>query len=1091
MEMKTKKNKMFLAMAVVAALAMVSVAGIVISDDADAAPSIPIGTNDQPVIVAGESAIELNFYASVWSALDASLSINLGYVYVLPGESVSGTISIGTVDAKGVFTATDTIKVTNAGGFRITLVSAMINGEQVAILAIGNVDDTEEEPTGTFELVKGKAVLGQLSPGQIDDIINIYYNPFDPLDFISFCDTTPFTGTLKAKDLELKASYIGGTIVSVEGDVATMGGLVNPYSPSATIDAELSVSGTAKLEYPDSIRAFLDGSSIMPDVFYSLAAVTIEKGADISIGNIEPMTAGSVTIATGGGFSYAYLIAADGEVISPDSWGASTATFDDVAVGEYTFIGYNATDGVFYGKYTVAGSTGSYTASLGINEIALNLIPVADITFGSAEIDFDPTKYANPFAFNLDEGEVGVIDPLTPGTAEFPINGISAGDYILFFGADISAVGSPISVFVGPSGTNMVSDVLVTISAGTPTASEIMTSAVTANSSIGYYYLDGDLTVKGTLKFLYTNSTLRGMMDNMAGHITLLDDGVIEYGVFPATNPIVPLADLGTIDAAYYYKNVMDGSAVKASTYYFTTIENALKNSDGQDIVVIGDHVIIVDTTWSAEKPTKIIFGNSTTPGTVKIGVYTGNPDDTKTAALDIGGNITIVKGNASSAFEVVSGQAIFNTDTDPVWPPNAHVKIVRASEHKIIYADVATAFNIVRSGETIELIQNADLRSDATLIAGAKFDDKGYTLTIPAGMTLTINGTYESTSPGGKLITERNTTTGGIGTFIVNSGTAKFPTGTSVENNGSIKVNTTGTFTLEGTMNGAGTGVLVIDGTFNATGAVNSISELELKGTLKIGTAIFQVIDLITVGAEPTLLTGDLRNNAVLTGKIDVAPTTLIMVYGTSTITKAGFNCGSPIQETRFVYQKDSTITYATQYSASGDLKYLPCDALLDYNFRGWYKTSTLTPLNEVTYADFAAGIPVGTYPVLYGDFVPKTFTVTLSDYNEGVNWVVNGVGQGASKVLTFNYGDKVKVSVNVLNGFSGTPVILRDGGAYSANTEFSVTANTVFTVSGVKVADPPKDDGGLTLIEILLIIIVIIIAIISIIVALRLLRS
>jgi len=1088
MEMKTKKkNKLFLAMTLVVAFAMVSVAGIVaISDDADAAPLIPIGSSDDAVVISGDSAIELNFYASVWSAINATTSINIGYVYVPSGESVSGTISIGTL-VGGVYTATDTIKVTNAGGFRVTLISAVIDGQSITILAIGNVDDSDEVPTGTFEVTKGKAVLGQVSPGQLDDIIS-GYNPWDPLSIIGSLDTTPFTGTLKVKDLVLEAKYVAGTIVSAEGDVALLAGLVNPYPPTATTETGLSLSGTANVEYPASLKQFVVNYTSLPISFESAATVTIEEGAVITIDATEPLTVGAVEISTvaTGALWYAALIDADNNVI-PASYPSTYAAEFDVGVGEYTMIvmledTLSGDSLVYYGKYTVSGAKGSYTAVLEMNELSgATSIANSDLTISAvdSEITYDETQFLNVFAFNLDNWELGDVDAGT-GTVTFP-NGTS-GDWVLFFAVDFSAIGQPTSVYIGDStGNDLVG--FVDVVSGTPTSdNELTVSGVSANASINYFYVGGDLTVKGTLKVLYSNSIARGHILN-TGHIYILDDGVIEYGVTPAVTPVAPLSNLGNIDAAYYYKNVLDGAVVKASTYYFTTITNAVKNSDGQDIVVIGFHEILEDTTWSVDQATRIILGTPTHPATLNIGRYGHLTLEDKNAALNIDDQITIVKGNATSVFEVRNGQAIFNTNTFPTYPPIAHVRIVRDAENKIIYADVATGFTIVRSGETLELIMNAELRSDATLIAGATFDDKGFIMTIPAGMTLTVNGIYN----GSGVLTIKRDATGTVGTLIVNSGTVTFETGSFVNVEGSLKVNAAGTFTLDGEMYGYGVGVLVIDGIFNANGDVFTINELELRGVLNI-SGMFDVVGLITIGAEPTLLSA-LQNNAVLNGTIDIASTTIVLVYGNSSVGKANFNNIGGIGETKFVYQNLSTV-YATQYGVSAGLIYLTCDALLDFTLKAWYQTAGMTPATEVTPSMFLSAVP-GTYAVLYGDFVHKTFTVTLSDSNEGINWIVNGVGQGASKTITFNYGDKVKVNVHVLNGFTGTPVILKDGASYAANTEFTVTANSVFTVSGVKVADPPKDDGGLTLIEILLIIIVIIIAIISIIVALRLLRS
>ena len=1127
MEMKTKKNKMFLAMVVVAALAMVSVAGmVVVSDNSDAVKN-PIGLSDAPIIIdANDSALDMNFYVNEWNVLGMGIGIGIAHVYVLPDVTVSGTINLGyyadPVNYTG-WTVTDSIKVTNASGFRVTVVAISVDGEivpglvlddQISFIAVGDASSTTNL-TGSFELTKGEAVLGQLSPGVIQAILDEYVTGPATGDILAnlLGLVTPFTGTLKAGTLELKAEDVAGIMVSVEGSVPTMTGASMGMS-ATPLGAKLSISGTAVIDYPTEIKSlltlipgsvvnsvltpilspFIGGSAVLavPQVYVGDVSTVIEAGADISVGNVEPLAASEFTVESGDAIVYAYLVSPSGRIFAAMTPTPNSAVFYDVPAGQYTFFitTFDGTDvGAFFSNnFTVSGAMGTYNVSLGNNKIATGngAMAVTDLTFTADGFEYPLTTTAM-FAFNATTGEIGDIS--TAGEVTFP-SGYTAGDEINFIAGNRSIPGTPVQAFIGDdTPANYFNKVLTVGSALGAGQIFANSSNVLSQDSIGYYALFMDLTVKGTLKFLYTNDNIRGIMLNLTGVITPEDDGVIEYGVSPAVSPIVP--DMGKINAAYYFKNVPATGAPTQSTYYFTTIKKALEDSDGADIVIVGTIVIKEDENWEVDQNTKIILGDSSQPGRIEVGVYDPTDDTkTKSPALNIDEQIEIIIANGS--YEVISGQIIFNTNTFPIFPPDAHVRIVRTAENKIIYADVATGFNVVRTGETLELITDAELRYDATLIAGATFDDKGYTMRIPAGKTLTVNGIYKSTSPG-KLVTERDLINGGVGTLVINNGTATFPVGTTVENNGSIKVNTAGTFTLDGTMNGFNTGVLIIDGTFNANGAVTAIAELELRGTLKIGSAGFQVVNLITVGTEPTLLSA-LQNNAVLTGSISIGPAAVVLVYGNSTVTKANFTYPTGIGETKFVYQNLSTV-YATQYGAlpgvPGTLKYLTCDNLRDFTLVGWYESAGMTPATEVTPSRFATSEFPGSIAVLYGNFVHKTFTVTLSDSNEGINWVVNGVGQGPSKVITVNYGAKVKVNVHVLNGFSGTPVILRDGGAYTANNEITVTDNTVFTVSGVKVADPPKDDGGLTLIEILLIIIVIIIAIISIIVALRLLRS
>jgi hypothetical protein len=1122
MEMKTKKNKMVLAMAVVAALAMVSVAGIAtFSDDSEAdTVSMLIGTTYD--VDKNNSAMELNLVVDIWNIGGTDIGLGIGNVHVGSDVTVTGTINVGYKDASGKFVVTDSLKVTNASGFNVTVVVISAEGDlgnlsgllglipslpsiilddRVSFLGVGN-DDSVVAPTGAFELTKGEAILGSIStPEVVQVLLDAFVNGGgsgnllnDLLDAV-----TPFTGNLKVKGLELEAVDVAGVLVSAEGSTAILTG---GAASLPGYDAELTIKGVAVVDYPAEVKSVLtilsSGMGLdVPQGFISYnAAVIIDADAEITIGNIEPLAVGEFSVETGDNIYFAMLYSANGQIYYPASWSSTEAYFENVPVGTYTFVAYTVTNDVIYStNFGVSGSMGKYNVNLGTNRVTIGAngqMADADLVFDTTNewIEY-PTTFTPQVVYNVTNDEFGV---LTADGIVFPDYGLAAADEILFIAANRGIPGTPVQVYLGPSTGTVYNDALVVKS--TLNSGEIFVGAdVYSQDSVGYYYMLGDSTleVKGTLKFLYQSEAgpeIRGIMANNApGHITLSDEGVIEYGVFPGLAPIAP--SMGSIDAAYYFKNVTDSGVVTKSTYYFTTITKAINDSDGADIVLVGYHEILVDTNWSVDKSTKIIIGDGAQTGTLNIGRYVPGGDETITAALTIDEQIEIIVTGGSD-FEVRSGQAIFLSGTEPLFPPTAHVRIVNPD--KIIYADVATGFTIVKSGETLELITDAELRNDATLIAGATFDDMGFEMTIPSGMTLTVNGTYLSTVVGlrtGKLIVEDG------GTLIINNGTATFADLTEVLLQGSLKINAAGTMTLDGTMDGDGTGILIIDGIFDANGIVADLSELVLRGTLNIrsGNAPFNVLKKITIGAEPVLLTA-LQNNAVLNGVIDIDDLTLILVYGNSAIGVANFNNPGDIVSTKFVYQNLSTV-YATQYGVDGavpavaNLEYLTCDALRDFKLVGWYQSAGLSILGEVTPAQFLVSA-VGEYPVLFGDFVPKTFTITLQDTNQGINWLVDGVGKGASNVLTFNYGDVVRINVHVLQGFTGTPVIQKDGAAYTANTAFTVTDNYVFTVSGVSVADRSSGDGdGLTLIEILLIIIVIIIGIISIFVALRLLRS
>ncbi|MDR1405084.1 MAG: hypothetical protein LBJ20_05930, partial [Candidatus Methanoplasma sp.] len=156
---RKKNNKMVLALAVVAALAMVSVAGISLlqSDDSDAAGTyIPL-TPGKPFVIDDASTTSYDFY------VDEGASGVL-VIKITEQANYSGTLSIGTLSSEDVYTAYTSIELKDAKAVQLTAVASAAPTGLVSFFALGNIDKKVDGvlPAGTYDLKQGQVVLGSL-----------------------------------------------------------------------------------------------------------------------------------------------------------------------------------------------------------------------------------------------------------------------------------------------------------------------------------------------------------------------------------------------------------------------------------------------------------------------------------------------------------------------------------------------------------------------------------------------------------------------------------------------------------------------------------------------------------------------------------------------------------------------------------------------------------------------------------------------------------------------------------------------------------------------------------------------------------------
>jgi len=1091
-----KNNKMFLALVVVAALAAVSVAGIAMhSGSSDAALiSNNVGVQD------GETnSTDYSFFAT-----DADLSmgpVNFTFTVAATGN-YNGTIQLCTATS---VTDKDPVvycelQLKNASAVVVYGTMEKVNGIINAVFTITNLSTdskvssdgiyelTDGVPSGEFTLTKGQVEIGSAA--------------------------VPFNGTVKAGSFSITSEYVSGAVVALtdDGNALLSGDVELNIVPGVSTDpnyedpaGSLSLSGAASIQLPPAQQKIAESEGTLGEIsFTSAVNVTVEDGAVITAGDAAPTMAESVSFDAGDNVEYAFLIDSSGKSIAADLTDPMAPVFKYVPFGNYTlFVIGNG--GVYRGSATVS----STTFAIGSNSLSTNLGAMPDYEFdidtgklifninGSNDYGF---TYALKISSSGDAAEIGKLD--SAGTISFPTD-VESTDMIFAIMTLRATPGSSVA-FYGDvdNGTNYVLtevDKVVTLSVVTKAtdnadAGKIKAGAVTvSDTNVVFQMLDESvLTVNGEMNFLYTSATNNGVLDIGFGnaYLEFNGTGIVSHqiGTYPAegnlmaSSEVPKVFDSANLSTAYYIVNNDD---LEQATYYFTSLQNAIKNSN--TVFLQGNIVIKEDTTLT--NPDGDLTVILTDGSTLQVGVKDDpatDEDESVTATLTVPGSTQLIISNPD-AYSVENGKAVYDVKPEGNDEPLADI-LMEGS--KFVYTDIATALDTAVSGDVLTLRQDADLTRDATVKDGVTLNDSDQgVLTILKDKTLTVAGTLNSKN--GMIIT---------GTLRVDK-TANFD-GADVILDGSIDVTSTGTLNVTNStgIDGADTGVLQVDGAANFKDSQAEVSKLVIEtGTLTIGTTsdVF-VTKTMQVGAQPTVSTENV-NNATISGVVTLEGNATAMSYGGKDIAD---NLKGDTDKVD--YMIDSAI-YVTIYCVSGEAVQIPMlyeDQLLDIVILNWnndrmYRGDWLMKGDPIALnTDAKIGGPDSAWAIVYAQFEPKMYNVTCA-YAPGVDWSVNNIKiDSSNNPSQVAYGDTVVVKAFVQSGYDGTPVILVNGSAYNGNA-YKITGDVTFSIKdgSVQVAGSGSSDnnsnGGLTLIEILLIIIVIIIAIMAIIIAIRLLRS
>ena len=874
-------------------------------------------------------------------------------------------------------------------------------------------------------------------------------------------------------------------------------------------------------------------------------------------------------------------------------------TFTGVALNTPYSIFGNLDDGAnvtgFYSTMIVSGTGANYTANIGANRVfgSTNDNTVAAEAPGFQALGPNDVKYnyvgmgtlmgawstlTGALEFTANDAKTGLIKGAIAanqaGATLFMVFRQGGQNTLYMTPAVIVPTVAPDSTTNGVTGaapalTARFSNISV-VPADAVTKFELSTQLYMDPMAGAFFAPDGyTFVVKGYMDFIFTNNMapqIKGIfvqptdynwligldLDGTNGtvyNITFEGTGTIAYGTIPQEMPSLifhPMSEVGNLNAAFYYKNEGPTATPDKTTFYYTTLDNALKNSN--EVTIVGWIYILEDTVLQGPdttKPTKI---NISADSGLQIGLKAWNVDGAtvigwKGAMPPIGGVVipaqsyapkvelptgtTVEKTTGSSQYLVQYGQAIY--DVKPLLDMNTPLAEVLIVGDKYIYTDLWTALNITNSGDVINLLEyprfyptavdpysGAILDQSGTLKAGVTLkDNTNANLWIVKGVVLTAAGKIDST----KTMTIE-------GTILV-TGDSKFSAGAIATLIGTITIAQGGLLTVDGNttrINGGANSVINVDGTLTLKGSRVVAYIIQITGTVN-AASVLEATFAFVIGKAPEFISEPYTNTATLNGvasayKVD----DIAIVFGSKEFTQF-----AALKKTDYVVPTvgnfkpllAADFAYATVYCAAGvlvppagtlplmmvkPLSYV--SALKDAFIWAWNTERDMSGSwldNRVTVAGDTG------WETVYAEWEWKLIDITLANY-AGVNWTaystpvgwsnttsgVSGTTNG-SGTFSLPYNMVIVVGAAPNAGFTDTTVSIKlNGNAFTNGGTFKVTQEALFTAEAIPTGGGGGGGGGGDNgsswgdpIVILLIVIIIIIAIIAIVVAAKLLRS
>jgi len=1119
MNMNMKNEKTMLALIVVAALALVSVAGVAMSDDVDAGVDvssltiidgdlrITSSTSDSYGIYGG-STVTINADANYTGTLcfgtyDKSAKIFTPYV-TLTLKDVSNAIITYTADTKGVtIYVNDT---TDSDGKVTGVVSGDIKITQGAIV-LGETDYFTGKVAGNTATVDVKNVTGfQLTAGTVDVISgttaqgSMQYYKATTKSWITAPATVDMTGA---------AQY--GTIV-----------LKNEVTFTVAEDAILTSHNGADHYQIDSGQNFcLTVGNAQSDALVD-AAIYDSDGKKVARGTFED---GSFSVIE-------FTLLADMPV-------NETYNLQIVYSSGTELYAYSGTV-----SFAITGDGTNYkaTASVG-NSTIFQKLDHSDLKFDTGSktvMRYDNSVYRCLAAYDLNGHTVHATGDYwtKEGTVTFDKDVTADHDLLTILQNKVTGA---MYVYYGKIAvdTNVTLDKTnngvapLTVATGKAAGKIITGSEIAKNPGLNAFFSVVDqkyvftiesgakLVVDGKLTADHVSTTSNG---------TIVNNGTVDVGghIYYEMDANSVLGE--TVNAAYY---ITTSKTTPKTTYTYTTIKNALAESD--DITIIGTHALVEDlelvSSLSGSTSTKVSI-----QGTIDVGKTATSATAGKTVILTQDGS-TSVLFNGTGKVDVENGQFRVAKMTADMYQSSVEADVFYVSSEYGIYTDLATALGLAtKSGEIVKLRADAVLSSDAALAGDVTLDAAGYRITIGSGYTFTVNGIikatfldirgaygtganakaagalvlnkYDKDMTLGTIATGVGSTCGGVITFgtafdvgtdgAVSDGIAL---GSGTETNPSI-VNVNGNVKYGGTVTGSGYATFNVAGTFTFAAEVDVrglIGTANVTGTLTAKGVTFAVAYMNVTG-NGVVASADGGKILVVKEFVSGTPSDDIsvdvnktkadivldnkgkaMIYGSydgKDISVGSYDGKTALYKT--VFYVDKNVVYKTQIGYINDDLDLTIPVFASYDFIGWYDAA----VNGTKLT--AAVIDKNTY--VYGYTQVKTTSVTLSMVQNGT-YVINGIEYGTSGNVELPFSSSYGIQVIPANGYqlSSDFQILVNGKAIAAG--YVPQSGDVISFSGT--IDKKVVNEGIDLVTILLVIITMVIVIMAIIIAMKLMRS
>ena len=804
------------------------------------------------------------------------------------------------------------------------------------------------------------------------------------------------------------------------------------------------------------------------------------------------------------------------------------------------------------------------TATLGDNTpmtaIGQNVLDVSgtDIVYNSAnytcEFAFISTAGAPSKVNGYSDGAI-VTQNVTDGDIVVVIlKQKSDGELFAYYGTatvnqstfTLSAPATITTADVGPAAQRAVSKIVP----GAAPAPNLATAFEVANG--GKLVVDGKIDIKYALgnNAYFVNS---GKID-VKGEI-----------VYETNNAVAPLecasAAVG-INAAHYNVAPAAGSSSTVNVHHYTTLTKAMAAAKNVDIY--GEMVILDDTTLTGTPVGTAASKNAFTVkaysvlvvGQVDNPATDGVVEETKAAIVTLPATSSITMGGSPDGgyVKVEKGQfKIAPNETAPRGYDKIEANVFMKTTGFDVYTDLVTALNISVSGDVVKvrsatatIDENAEVKEGVTLQA-ENATSTPVDITVNPGKVFTVSGTVKDIHS----ITVETDATNGNGQLILKSvkfkltgdepciwlaGTLEFASSFDntttaafadfkpvqiVFNGEESIVKVVGKVLFRGfELNDTSTATLV-DVTGKADFQVPFDSNIVVNMNIAGGTvnkgedANFNITKLTATGAAKITLDTDVTpfvilEKAVIGTKSDAFADNANLAEMKLILDGEGDANAYAIIYGKFASDKivitsselnvpAKTVFYLVSVNGNNQYLYQTVFAALAYDSEEMDNYAMDMPFPEIVGHNFLgwytnvqfSGNPFdsaycGQQPTFYGKFALKTYVLTF-EYQEGVKWLLDGIVVEGQKTTT--YGNH-NVKVAAAAGFDISKVTLKKGGAaYIAGESFPVAGDIVFSAS--EAAEKPAKADSFGLIETLLIIITVMVVIMAIIIALKLMRS